>query len=264
MEGHKMNNLPDMVWIEWRKAIRSRIPLWTAVGSLFMPVGIAFLIFVSKNPEIAKNLGLISVKANLFAYSATDWTTYLGLAGQMIAAGGFFMFVIVFSWVFGREFTDGTIKDMLAVPVSRWTIVLAKFIISTVLSIAMILVILIISLTLGLIIQLPHGSLGLITQGGSVVLITGLMVIVVVIPFALLASIGRGYLLPLGLAILTLIFANILAIAGWGELFPWCIPGLFAQGKTTLSPISFWIVLITGLLGIMATYLWWKYSDQNR
>ncbi len=79
-----MNNLADMIWIEQRKAIRSRMPLWTALGSLFMPLGIAFLIFVSKNPEISQKLGLVSAKANLIAYSATDWPTYLGLSGQII------------------------------------------------------------------------------------------------------------------------------------------------------------------------------------
>jgi hypothetical protein len=67
-----MNNLSDMIWIELRKAIRSRMPLWTALGSLFMPLGIAFLIFVSKNPEISQKLGLISAKANLVAYSVTN------------------------------------------------------------------------------------------------------------------------------------------------------------------------------------------------
>ena len=85
-----MNNLSDMVWIEWRKAIRSKMPLGTALGSLFMPLGIAFLIFVSKNPEISQKLGLISAKADLLAYSATDWQSYLGFFGQLIAAGGFF------------------------------------------------------------------------------------------------------------------------------------------------------------------------------
>ena len=70
-----MNNLSDMVWIELRKAVRSKMPLWTALGSLFMPLGIAFLIFVARNPVISEKLGLISVKANLMAYSATDWPT---------------------------------------------------------------------------------------------------------------------------------------------------------------------------------------------
>src|SRR5512137_241376 len=129
MEDCKMNNLSDMIWIELRKAIRSRMPLWTALGCMFLPLGIAFLIFVARNPEISQQLGLVSAKANLMAYAATDWPTYLGLFGQLIAAAGLLLFCLVISWVFGREFTDGTLKDMLAVPVQRSKILLAKFIV---------------------------------------------------------------------------------------------------------------------------------------
>ncbi len=125
-----MNAFFDMIWIEMRKALRSRMPLFTILGSLFMPLGISFLIFVSRNPEISRKLGLVSAKANLMAYSATSWPAYLSLFGQMIAAGGFFFFCLIVSWVFGREFADGTLKDLLAVPVPRSSILLAKFVVS--------------------------------------------------------------------------------------------------------------------------------------
>ena len=226
-----MNNLSDMIWIELRKAIRSRMPLWTALGSLFMPLGIAFLIFVARNPEISQKLGLVSAKANLMAYSATDWPTYLGLFGQIIAAGGFFLFVLVISWVFGREFADGTLKDMLAVPVQRSSILLAKFIVVAVWSAALTMVIFIVGLVMGAIIQLPGGSLSVILQGSAVVVITACLVIVVVLPFALFASVGRGYLLPMGVAVLTLMMANLVVIAGWGEYFPWAVPDAICAGK---------------------------------
>ena len=72
-----MRNLFSLLWVELRKAHRSRMPLWTALGSLFMPFGIGFLIFVARNPEISRKLGLISAKADLLAYSATDWQAYL-------------------------------------------------------------------------------------------------------------------------------------------------------------------------------------------
>ena len=259
-----MNNLSDMIWIELRKAIRSRMPLYTALGSLFMPLGIAFLIFVSKNPEISQKLGLISAKANLVAYSATDWRTYLGLFGLLIAAGGFILFVLVISWVFGREFVDGTLKDMLAVPVQRSSILLAKFIVVAVWSGVLTMVILIGGLIMGLIIKLPGGSISVIFQGSALVVITACLAIVVVTPFALFASMGRGYLLPIGVAVLVLMMTNVVALAGWGEYFPWAVPGLYAQGKSSLAPISFWIVFLTGLAGMVATYLWWKFSDQSR
>jgi ABC-2 type transport system permease protein len=53
------------------------------------------------------------------------------------------------------------------------------------------------------------------------------------------------------------------AIIGWGEYFPWAVPGLYVQG-TALTPISFWIVALTGLAGMLATYLWWMHADQSR
>ena len=259
-----MNNLSDMIWIELRKAIRSRMPLWTALGSLFMPLGIAFLIFVARNPEISQKLGLISAKANLVAYAATDWPAYLGLFGQIIAAGGFFLFVLVISWVFGREFADGTLKDMLAVPVPRSSILLAKFIVVAVWSVGLSLVIFIAGLVMGALIKLPGGSQPVILQGSALVVITAGLVIAVVLPFAFFASVGRGYLLPMGVAVLALMMANLVAVLGWGEYFPWAVPGLFAQGKGALPPVSYWIVFLTGLAGMLATYLWWKYADQNR
>lgn len=259
-----MNNLANMIWIEMRKAIRSRIPLWTALGSLFMPLGIAFLIFVSKNPEISQKIGLISAKANLIAYAAADWATYMGLFGQLMAAGGFILFVLSISWIFGREFTDGTVKDMLAVPVHRASILLAKFIVTTVWSAGLTIVILVFGLIMGTVIKLPGGSIGVILQGCGIMAVTAGLVIAAALPFAFFASVGRGYLLPVGIAVLTLMMTNLVAIAGWGEYFPWAVPGLYAQGKTTLAPISFWIVIFTSVVGMAITYWWWMRADQNR
>jgi len=259
-----MNNLTDMIWIELRKAIRSRMPVWTALASLFMPLGMAFLIFLARNPELSRKLGLVSAKANLIAYSATDWPTYLGLFGQITAVGGFFFFVMAISWVFGREFADGTLKDMLAVPVQRSSILLAKFVVVAIWSAAMTLVILTLGLGMGAIIQLPGGSLSVVLRGSAVAAMAACLCIAVVLPFALFASAGRGYLLPLGVAVLALITANLVVVVGWGEYFPWAVPMLYAQGKSYTGPISYSIVFLTGLAGMIGTYLWWKYADQNR
>jgi ABC-2 type transport system permease protein len=259
-----MNNLSDMIWIELRKAIRSRMPLWTVLGSLFMPLGVAFLIFLAKNPELSRRLGLVSAKANLVAYSATDWPSYLVLFAEIISSGGFFFFILAISWVFGREFADGTLKDMLAVPVQRATILLAKFIVVAIWSAAMAIIILIFGLVIGAIIQLPGGSLGVILHDSTTAAITAVLVIAVVLPFALFASLGLGYLLPMAKAVLTLIMANFLMVAGWAEYFPWAVPILYAQVDSSLTPISYWIVFITSLAGMIATYLWWMYADQNR
>ncbi len=259
-----MNSLSDMVWIEFRKAFRSRMPLWTSLGSLFMPLGVALLIFLARNPELTRRLGLISAKADLMAYSVTDWSSYLVLFSEIISAGGFFFFVMAISWVFGREFADGTLKDMLAVPVRRSSILLAKFIVTITWCVVIAIIIFIIDLLFGFLIQLPGGSTSVILHGSVVTLLTVCMVIAVVLPFSLFASMGRGYLLPMGVAVLTLITANLLMAAGWAEYFPWGIPLLYSMGDSSLTATSYWIVVMTSLGGMMATFIWWKYADQNR
>jgi ABC-2 type transport system permease protein len=229
-----------------------------------MPLGIAFLIFVARNSEISQKLGLVSAKANLIAYSATDWPAYLVLFGEIIAAGGFILFVLIVSWIFGREFADGTLKDMLAVPVPRSSILLAKFIVTAIWSIALTVTIFLAGLVMGAMIKLPGGSIGVVFHGIVLLTVTALLAIAVALPFAFFASAGRGYLLPIGLAILTLIMTNFVAIVGWGEYFPWAVPGLYSQAKVPLTATSYWIVFLTGLVGMIGTYLWWKFADQNR
>ena len=259
-----MNSLSDMIWIELRKAIRSRMPLWTALGSLFMPLGIAFLIFVARNPKISQQLGLVSAKANIVAYAATDWPTYLRVYGEIIGAGGLILFILILSWIFGREFTDGTLKDMLAVPVQRGSIVLAKYIVMAIWSEVMTMVIFIAGLIMGALINLPGSSTSVFLQGSVLVMNASFLAIAVVLPFALFASMGRGYLLPIGVAGLTMMMVNLAQILGWGEFFPWAVPVLYALGKSPLTLISYLIVFMTGLAGMIGTYLWWKYADQNR
>ncbi len=225
-----MNNLYAMIWIEFRKAIRSRMPLWTSLGSLFMPLGIAMLILVAKNPEISEKLGLISAKANLMAYSATNWSSYLVLFAEIVSAGEFFFFILAISWVFGREFADGTLKDMLAVPVHRYSIVLAKFILAFGWCAVMAILVLIFGLITGAIIQLPGGSLHVILQGIAVAGITVCLVIAVALPFAFFASVGRGYLLPMALSVLTLITGKPDDGSGMGRIFPLGDPDVICTG----------------------------------
>jgi ABC-2 type transport system permease protein len=259
-----MNTFLSMLWIEFRKALRSKVPPFTAIGSLLMPLGIAFLLFISLNPEISRKLGLISAKATLMADTARNWPTYLATFAQVLAVGGLFLTVLALAWVFGREFTDGTLKDLLAVPVPRLNIILAKYMVAAAWSVALAILIFGSGLIVGALFKLPGGSPEILLQSLTRVAITTCLAIAAGLPFAFFASLGRGYLLPIGVLILTFIMANLMTAAGWGEYFPWAILGIYAQGKDLLQPVSFLIVVLTGLVGIVGTYLWWKYADQNR
>ncbi|RPJ37099.1 MAG: bacitracin ABC transporter permease [Planctomycetaceae bacterium] len=258
--------MANALWIELRKARRSRVPLFTFLGFLMLPLVCALLMVIYKDPEFARNVGLISAKANLVGGSA-DWPFYLSMFAQGIAIGGILLFSLIATWVFGREFADGTLKDLLAVPVSRTTILLAKFIVVALWSLALTVTVYLVGLVLGAVVGLPQGTGELLVQGSTTLVVAACLVIVVVMPVALLASVGRGYLMPMGIMLLILALANVVGLLGWGSYFPWSVPGLYAQlgGQgTSLEPASYVIVLLTGLAGMFGTFWWWKVADQSR
>lgn len=257
-----MKNLTQAIWVETLKARRSRMPLLTVLGFLLVPFVGGFFMIVLKDPEVARRVGLISAKAQLMAGSA-DWPTFLALLAQAIAVGGIILFGFIGSWVFGREYVDHTVKDLLALPTSRSTIVLAKFVVVMAWSAILAVGVHLVGLGVGAAVGLPPVPAETIGQGSLAIAITTLLTIALVTPIAFFASAGHGYLPPLGAAILAIFLAQIIAVAGWGEYFPWAIPSLYSQGSM-LAPVSYVIVLLTACAGIAATFLWWELADQTR
>jgi hypothetical protein len=115
-----------------------------------------FFMIVLKDPELAQRVGLISAKAQILA-GAADWPTYLELLAQGLAVGGIILFGFIGSWVFGREYADHTVKDLLALPMPRTKIVAAKFLLITIWSAALVILVLLLGLGIGALIGLAQG-----------------------------------------------------------------------------------------------------------
>ncbi len=262
-----MNTFSSALWAETRKALRSRVPLFTALGFSLIPLMGAFFMIILKNPEAARSMGLISTKARLTAGTA-DWTAYLGLLAQAIAVGGAFMFSIVAAWAFGREFSDRTAKELLALQTPREAIVAAKFVVVVLWSLALSLLIVLLGLALGNAVTIPGYSRELLTS--SLVSMTGAALLTIaLLPYvALIASAGHGYLPAFGWIMLTLMLAQVASITGWGDWFPWAVPALFSgvagPRAGLLGPHSYVVVAAVCLLGLAATFLWWRDADQTR
>lgn len=262
-----MNNLMQAIWVELLKARRSRMPLLTVLGFSLAPLSGGFFMIVMKDPELARRLGLISAKAQIVGGSA-DWPTYLGLLAQATALGGFMLFSLIGSWVFGREYSDRTVKDLLALPTPRLAIVLAKFILVILWSAALTGVIYLIGLGVGIAVALPPAPVEIFWQGTITVAIAACLTILLVTPIAFFASAGRGYLPPMGAAILAVILAQVIAAAGWGDYFPWSVPALYAgmagPAYADIGLASYVVVVLTGLAGLIGTFGWWEMADQTQ
>ena len=104
--------------VELLKARRSIAPLLTALAACIAPLVGGLFMYILADPERARRMGIIGQKAQL-AGGGSDWPAYFALLGQAVTVGGFVLFAFVVSWVFGREFSDGTVRYLLALPTSR-------------------------------------------------------------------------------------------------------------------------------------------------
>lgn len=257
-----MNNLQQAIWVEALKARRSRMPLFTALAFLMLPLGGGLFMVILKDPEFAQRVGLISAKAQLTMGTA-DWPTYLGFLAQGTAVGGTFLFGMVSIWAFGREYSDRTIKDLLALPTARSAIVLAKFFIVAAWSAVLTVEVCLIGLMVGVVLGLPPVPAQVIQQGMVTTAVAAGLTILLVTPIAFFACAGHGYLPPVGMMILLVVLAQVSVIIGRGEYFPWAIPALYAEGER-LAVMSVGLVVLTSIVGVAGTAAWWELADQTR
>ena len=262
-----MNAFLAALWAETLKARRSKITLLTAVGFLLLPFAGGLFMIILKNPAQARAMGLISTKAQLTA-GVADWPSFFGMLSQGIAAGGAILFALITAWVFGREFSDHTAKELLALPTPRWVIVGAKFVLIALWILGLTLLIFVVGLGIGTAVDIPGWSLELEWTSFWSVLVTALLTFMLMPFVALFASSGRGYLPPLGWTILALVFANIVSLLGWGDWFPWAIPvlvsGMVKSHADQVGLHSYLVVLVAFFVGVAATFAWWQSADQAR
>jgi len=262
-----MKNFFAALWVEMLKTRRSKVPFFTALGFLILPLVSGLFMIILKDPEGAKSMGLIGTKAQLTAGTA-DWSAFFSILSQGIAVGGAILFAIITAWVFGREFSDRTAKELLALPTSREAIIGAKFVVIAVWTFGLSLVIFGLGLVVGYWVDIPGWSMELLRSATGGVLGSALLTIVLLPFVALVASMGRGYLPAFGWAILTVATAQIAAVMGWGDWFPWAVPALFSGAAGPRAELlgihSYLVVILFSGIGLAATFYWWRNADQTR
>jgi ABC-2 type transport system permease protein len=255
------------LWVETLKIRRSGIFWATILFFIIVSSMMSLVMFVQKNPEVSAKLGMIGDKASMLRFGEPNWQNYFrllieGMAGVGLVGTGF-----VTSWIFGREFSDHTIKDILALPVSRVYIVLSKFIMVVIWSVILSFIYFIFGLFFGLLVDLPGFSTGIVIEKGKIFWVTSFFLISLCTPVAFLASYTRGYILPIGFVILTMILANFSGLVGLGPYFPWAVPGLYgipsgAEGMQ-LNSSSYIILIFTFFSGLFGTIAFWLHADQK-
>jgi len=108
------------------------------------------------------------------------------LMKPVIETRGIFVFGFVISWIFGREYADYTVKDLLTLPYSRAVIVTAKFMASFIVSFLLSVYILLIGFIIGWIIALPEWSWDVVMHSLFIIFIVTVLTILLSTPVAFL------------------------------------------------------------------------------
>jgi ABC-2 type transport system permease protein len=197
-----------------------------------------------------------------------DWPSFLEMMAMGIGGMGEILFAFITAWVFGREFSDHTVKEWLALPTPRRAVVGAKFVLITIWTLALTLLVFLVGMGTGSLIGIPGGSFDLTWNTFWTIMFTVLLINMLMPVAAYLASLGRGYLLPLAWTILALGLANLVSLLGWGDWFPWGVPvlvsGMVKPDADHLGLHSYLMVLLACIVGLAATFAWWRSADQSR
>lgn len=252
----------EVIKIKYSKILRAT---FVAFG-LAPLMGAVFILIVRDSDALAK-AGALAAKAKAMNFEA-NWKSYFDILTQAVGVGGVLVFGFVASWLFGREYSDGTAKDLLSLPTSRTKILNAKFILYVFWCLMLVISNVLIALILGIGLQLPAMDTQLVAPTLTTYFITTVLTIIVGTPIALFALYGKGYLAPLGFVALTLVFAQVIAATGYGSYFPWAVPGLYSgaggEYKNLLNNFSYTILILTGIAGYFATIIYWKLFDQTK
>lgn len=242
--------LGTAIAVEARKSRASRVMISISViligGLAALTLGM-LLGAASGDEQLLAKLGPLAGTAG--------WARLVGVVVQITAAGGLLAFGVALSWLFGREFADGTVGGLFALPVRRSTIALAKLIVYLVWAVGVAVALTIVVAAIGF--ALGFGAtdaagLGEVLRIPVLTVLTAL----ITVPAAWAATIGRGLLPGIAATVGILVLAQVMAVIGIGEWMPLVAPALWAIAPESVPVASLAIVpsvpLVFGALCALA------------
>jgi ABC-2 type transport system permease protein len=227
---------------------------------LLAPCGIALFMWIVQHPEAAASLGLLGTKANLAGLEPT-WPAFSVYLNLVVGGGGLAMLGFVLAYLFGREYADGTSRNLLALPVERWWFILGKLVVATVWWAGLVVSATVVGYLLGWALDLPgRTQQALSAAAGSAFLAAALALLVSpLVAWVTIAT--RSYLAAIGFAFATMLMGNFALHTGWAGWVPWSIVFAAAADQTSLTAGSLVILLLTFCIGTLGAAVQLRRQD---
>ena len=252
------HGLRDAVAVELRKARSARV-LFSTGALLALGVTVLAAAMVA-----AARSGDVEVVAKIGPQAATgDWSALLAVATQITAAAAVLAFGVGISWLYGREFADGTIPGLFGLPVGRGAIATAKLLVYLAWAVAVTLVSVLLLFAGGLAVGL--GALDTAAlEGFARLLALGVLTALIAVPAGWAASVGRGLLPGIAVAVGILVVAQVSVIADLGSWVPFVAPAFWAMQADIHSTAALVVVPIVPLVFGAATVIGWRRLELDK
>lgn len=255
----------NVCWAECLKLRRSKAPLLSAVAYAMLPPAAALLMLVADDPLRVRAYRFMTLQSQITLMQA-DWPRYFAWLSAGSALAGLAVFSLFMIWIFGREHADRTSKELLTLPIPREMLVGAKVLVAGLWCLLLQCGMLLAAVLLGACLRLPSWSPELLQSSlASAFEVAGLSFCLAV-PFGLVANLSRGTMAAVGTLFLAFFFTIIMIATGWGAFFPWAVPTLLsgAAGNeaSQLGCVSYSLVFLTALAGLLGNMAWWRWADQ--
>ena len=237
--------------LETRKLTHSTVARTASIAA------VALVVLTSIGGYAASQLDPASPLAAKAAFlvRAPGWPGYVGLAAMSVGVVMLLATGILVAWSFGREFTDGTVVGLFALPPSPLTTACAKTAALLAWVVAMSSVCSLLAAAGGIALGLPASGLwSALASVWTVAVLLGISAL----PVGWVATVGRGYLAGITAALGIVVVANLAAGFGVGAWIPWAAPVLWATPGEDLHPVSLAAPLLMGLLGGALTLNAWR------
>ncbi len=251
---------------EFLKLRRSRMTWISFVFYAFFGLMAWFVVWMVKNPEAARNLGLIGQKAS-FALNglSADWKGLFTMFAELGVVGGMIILSLIVIYVFGREYVEGTAKNMLALPVPRAYFVWAKLCV-TILWYALLTAFLIAEcFMIGGLLGLGAAPTALAASEIGNLLVASVLVLALQPLVAWVTVLSGGYLAPFGYTLATLLIGNLMIHTGWARWVPWSIVavlgGMAGPRQEDVILGSCLVLVGTFAIGVAGTVLHQSMAD---
>jgi ABC-type transport system involved in multi-copper enzyme maturation permease subunit len=250
---------------EFMKLKRSRMLLWTALVPLSVAVLEPAMFSALTRPDVQSKIsagGGVFAKAVAAGLYQGTWKNFLSFLPQAISGSwGLLTFALIASYLFGREFKEGTMKTVLTLPLPRGYTVVAKMIVLAVWMAALTLFAIVLQMVAAALVHPTGFAWSYVWRTLADGLLVSLLIYLTLPVTALFAMRGKGYLQPMLFTLAAMLIGNGIATTSVSRWFPWNMPiHLVGASWLPISPSPLvagsWLVTIAVFIAGVAALVW--------